>query len=663
MKKCTKALSLLISIAALTSVTSCGETVTSKANTLLSYTNNEGVSIDFTSDDLLLNYFNNQLSTSNEQLYDIAYEALVKKYFTLESNQTAYQEIKTNAENEIRRQKNNAEQNAETNQTKFDEEWNKILDSELSDVREEKRSEQLLREKYEYNFMKTKIADEFYDNFKSWKTIESGDKLQQKYNIFSGENGYLEKRLPYHVRHILVKVDAANNALYNGTISSSDATSIYNVIDALANGTSFGTVAEDHSEDSADSYGNLGIMDKSTSFVNEFKLGVYVYDTLFNNNTGVNETLNTNNDPFNMVHNGDETYKDFFKKLGVAQIPVQAVLNLNKYSDVTTTADGKELNDGNSSYYPRNIIFNKYFNNHNFGFITLEDIDTKTIEQLESNPQTGNNGVKYYTDLNESGKWATKSYDSNAPFNKGTIGDHKSGFKDIQFKNVSSSLPVLCDENDNPILVVRAGTSDYQGIHFITVERSALEQTKTYTYYDQTGANKGTYESTLNEYYAAISPINLNGTINNEFPQFKDSDGKTQTKKSYINNSVSNYNGYAERADTLKTTIKDFNPSYNNYVYLWLKETINETETTIKVSIGNQEIDVTTRINKYVYQQIEKNKSSFDISKDTWETYYDYLVNQEAERKTKLIPETCALNFLSGKGYDEGGVCRYVKNK
>ena len=274
MKGCKKALSLLISVAALTSISSCGEPVTSKENTLLSYTNNEGVSVDFTADDLLLNYFDSQLSTSNQQLYDIVYEALVKKYFSLESNQTAYQEIKTNAENEIRRQKNNAEENAVTNQTKYEEEWEKILDTELSDIREDKRTEELLREKYEYDYMKTKIADEFYDKFKSWKDIneiedETERELQQEYNIFSGDNGYLEKRLPYHVRHILVKVDAASNALYNGQISSSDATGIYNVVDALAKGTSFGTVAEDHSEDSSESYGNLGIMDKATSFVNE----------------------------------------------------------------------------------------------------------------------------------------------------------------------------------------------------------------------------------------------------------------------------------------------------------------------------------------------------------------------------------------------------------
>lgn len=664
MKKCKQALSLLISVAALTSITSCGEAVTSKENTLVSYDKGDGVRVDFTTNDLLLNYFNSELSTSNQQLYDIAYEALVKKYFSLEENKTALQEIETNAQNEIRRQKNIAEENADTNQTKFDEEWKKILDSELSDIRESKRSEELLRQKYEYDYMKTKIADEFYDDFKDWKDIDSitdekEKALQEKYNIFSGENGYLEKRLPYHVRHILVKVDASSNTFYNGQISADDATSIYNVVDALAKGTSFGTVAEDHSEDSSESYGNLGIMDKSTSYVNEFKLSVYLYDTLFNNSEEVKKSLNTNSDPFDMALNGDTTYKDYFEKLGIAQIPVQAVENLFKYSKVTTTESGKELNDGNASYYPRNIIFNKYFNNHNFGFITLEDIQTPSLTELKSNGHTGNNGSTYYTDLNDSGKWGTKEYTGS--LKAGSIGDHKSGFKTITLKT-GESMTVLCDENDNPIIVVRAGTSDYQGIHFISVERSALEQTKTYTYYDQSGANKGTYESSLNEYYAAISPINLNGSLNSEFPQFTTTDGTQVAKKSYINNIVSDYNGYADRADTLKNTIKDFNPSYNNYVYLWLKETVNTSETSIKLNIGDTEIDVTTRINKYVYQQIEKNKSSFEISTDTWDDYYNYLVNQESERKTKLIPEACALGFLSGEGYEEGGICRYVKS-
>ena len=664
MKGCKKALSLLISVAALTSISSCGEPVTSKENILLSYKNNEGVSVDFTTDDLLLNYFDSQLSTSNQQLYDIVYEALVKKYFSLESNQTAYQEIKTNAENEIRRQKNNAEENAVTNQTKYEEEWEKILDTELSDIREDKRTEELLREKYEYDYMKTKIADEFYDKFKSWEDINNIEdvaerELQQEYNIFSGDNGYLEKRLPYHVRHILVKVDADSNALYNGQISSSDATSIYNVVDALSKGTSFGTVAEDHSEDSSESYGNLGIMDKATSFVNEFKLSIYIYDMLFNNNESVKSSLALDSDPFNMMPDEDTTYFDYFEDLGIARIPVQAVENLYKYSEVTETNDGKELNDGNASYYPRNIIFNKYFNNHNFGFITLEDIKTPSLTELEGNAHTGNNGTTYYSDLNAEGKWETAPYTGS--LQAGAIGDHKSGFKSIQLRN-GESLTVLCDENDNPIIVVRAGTSDYQGIHFITVERSALETTKTYTYYDQTGANKGTYESTLNEYYAAISPINLNGTLNSEFPQFTTTDGQTSAKKSYINYIVSDYNGYADRADTLKNTIKDFNPSYNNYVYLWLKQTIDESEPTVLVNIGDTQIDVTTRINKYVYQQIEKNKSSFEISEDTWKDYYQYLINQADERETKLIPESCALGFLTGEGYEEGGICRYVKS-
>lgn len=666
MKKCTKAFSLLLSVAALSSMTSCGEApVTSKANTLLSYTNKDGVSVDFTTDELLLNYFDSDVKTSNEQVYSIAYEALVRKFFSLDENKTLLEEVKTSADNEIRKQKNTAEENAQSNQTKFEEEWNKILDSELSDYKENKRTEDLLREKYEYKYMKTKIADEFYDKFKDWKdtsTIEDVKEkaLQEKYNIFSGENGYLEKRLPYHVRHILVKVDASQNALYNGQISASDAESLYNVVDALAKGESFGAVAEDHSEDSAESYGNLGIMDKSTSFVNEFKLGIYTYDTLFNKNTGINASLSQNSNPFNMVPaNGNTEYKDYLSELGVATIPVGAVSNIYKYKDVTTNKDGKEVNEGLANYYPRNILFNKYFNNHNIALITNNSSSTKTLIQLDSTKGTTTNGNTYYSDLTD-GKWDIGT-SAGTGYTTISTAEHKSGFKTIELKN-GQTVECLCDENSNPILVVRAGTSDYQGIHFITIERSALEKTKTYTYYNKMGQADKTYESTLNEYYAAISPITLANSLNSEFPTFTDNSGNAVAKKSYINYTVTDYNSYADRANTLKNTIKDFNPSYDNYLYLWLVETANASSTTdIVINVAGSSVNVTERINKYVYQQIEKNKSTFDISEETWKEYVEYLKNQETERSTKLIPEACALGYWTGKGYEDGGICKYVK--
>jgi hypothetical protein len=89
------------------------------------------------------------------------------------------------------------------------------------------------------------------------------------------------------------------------------------------------------------------------------------------------------------------------------------------------------VNNNDSLYFPRNVLFNQYFNRHNISVVT---------------PESRGGG-----DYIHSG-----------------------------FRNVAElgGQRVLTDENGRVILVVRAGTgsgeSGYQGIHFIVVERSAL---------------------------------------------------------------------------------------------------------------------------------------------------------------------------------------------
>jgi hypothetical protein len=93
--------------------------------------------------------------------------------------------------------------------------------------------------------------------------------------------------------------------------------------------------------------------------------------------------------------------------------------------------NGNPVNNNDTMYFPRNIIFNKYFNRHNISVITPDNIDGGT-------------------------------YDLD-------------GFRQVPELD---NQTVLTDENGKVILVVRAGTgsgeSGYQGIHFIVVERSAL---------------------------------------------------------------------------------------------------------------------------------------------------------------------------------------------
>ncbi len=635
MNKCKKALSMLVGLVSITSMTACNSVkATKKDGSLLEYTTSDGTKVNYTTNDLLINYFEEN-SSSTSDVYNIVYEAMLKKYFDKEANKTTLTELERKAKDDVQKKKDEAQDNADSNKTKYKDEWEKILDSELSDYKEERRTEKVLYNKYLVSAMKTKLSDVFYDEFKDWNwkskyTSDTEDyKLQEEFNIFSGNNGYLEKRLPYHVSHILVKVDAASNTIYNGEISSDDAEQIYNVVETLAHGgIKFGTVAEDNSDDSSKtSYGNLGIMDIATSFVNEFKLGIYIYDSLFNNNTQVKEAIS--NDPFNM--NEDTT--SYFEKLGVNFIPYQAVTDLYKYRGTTLKPDNTQVNEGNASYYPRNILFNKYFNNHNISFIVKESSDIKNAETLKSEGKTGNDGNTYYSDLDQNGKWTNGSAIND---------DSLKGFKEITFKN-GTKKNVLCDEKGNPIIVVRAGTSDYQGIHFIVIERDGLEKEKD-------GVS-------LEQYYAADTPYLTDGSINTNFPL--DSNG--QPLNTYINNTISDYNTYKSRAESLKTVIKDFDSTYDERVYEWLLQTSDLGTSNIVVKYGDKEVNWTEKINKYVYQQIEKNASSYTISEDTWEEYIEYLENQEAQRATKLIPETCAVGFSSGDGYEIGGVCYYAK--
>ncbi len=694
MNKCKKALTLLIGAASIVSLSACGGVVTEKANTLLSYETSDGSGrVDFTTNDLLINYFENN-TASTQDLYNIVYEAMLKKYY--EDRPTDLATLETEANTKVNEKKDEAQKNADTNQTSYDDEWNSILDTELSDFKDEKRTEEALYNKYLVEAMKTDIGDQFYNTFKEWnqdKIAEGDQTLQDKYNILFGENGYLEKRIPYHVSHILVNVDAASNTIYNGEISEDDAKQIYNVLEPLAHGdSSFGTVAEDHSDDtSADSFGNLGIMDKSTSFVNEFKLGIYIYDTLFNTDEQISG--NAAADPFDL---GDSENRQFFEDLGINFIPYEAVTMLNDVSGETTDSSNHQVNNGNAAYYPRNIIFNTYFNNHNISFITKEGMsiagsevdlntnaDTLAEQTITNYSHKGNNGETYYSDLTSTGDFKdvnnySYTWKNGAPLTDGTL----DGFQEITFNydvngdkqiNANDKKEVLCDEKGNPIIVVRAGTSDYQGIHFIVVERSGLEQTKEYTYETEEGQTYN-YTSTLAEYYASESPLTNTNAIETNAPYVSvDSDGTihsntgtpTFAKTTYINNVSSNYADYRKRAETLENTIRKFDPAYDYRAFSWLMEVTDFVNTDeILVTFGGDNettINIKERVNNYVQNQIASNENSYLISEDTWTDYVEYLKNQQTQRKSKLIPLTCAIGFSGG--YGESGnlydLCHY----
>ncbi|MFA6754909.1 MAG: peptidylprolyl isomerase [Bacilli bacterium] len=649
MKKSKKGLVVTLALVGLLSLAGCNQ-VTSNSNVMLSFEDSNGEVKYYTADDLFNKYTQNT-SSSDSSYYTAVYNVMVRSYF----NESAQEALKSEADKaaavSVEGQKKTASTNADTNGTSYDEEFEKILDTELSDIAKTKRSESELLLKYQLTEYKSRLEDKFYDTFKKWDADTSDTTSDEyKFNLFSGKDGYLNKRLPYHVKHILVNVDATEGEYTSGTISSANVQSLYNTITDLANGVSFGEVAEDRSDDSgsASIFGDLGIMENSTSYVNEFKLGVYAYDTYFNTGSEVNKSLSTDSNPFS-VPEDDEAE---IKKLGIAEIPYGAIAYMYTKKDTTKATSGAVVNDGNESFYPRNIMFNKYFNNHNLAFITPNSLISDT-ENYPTQVNAGDTLNEHWSDLDENGKWttATTTY-------PGT--ESMSGFQNITIKkynsdgtsNGTTTKKVLCDDKGNPILVVRAGTSSYQGVHFIVVERSALEQEKTYT--DSLGND---YTSTLKEYYASENPLTSSGSKNSNFP----TDSSNEQKKTYVNAYSMGYSDYNDRVSKLKSAVKSFDTNYEMRIYSWLEDQLDISYNTVNsVNLGD-------KIHNYI--NLTRENTDYSTRKsdtETWDTFIEQLDRQQEARKTQLISETCALHFENGYS-DSGdivkGACYREKTK
>lgn len=402
-------------LATLVTLSACSNPVTENSDGyLITMKDKDGNSTGYTADQLFGNYRDNEFGVS--KFVESVTELVIRNQINQEDAETEAlkAEILRKADISVDGVKETARNNASTNGTNYNDELNTLLESyNVEDLEE-------LKDYFAYRTMKQEVEDRYFDD--NLSSFVVGDAFGP---------GYLNERLPYHVKHILVKVSAVGSDLYNGRITEAEAKKLYAVANRLAiqrNGETFGEVAREMSEDgSKDQFGDLGIMSKATSFVNEFKLGIYAYDSVFNQNAEVVEKRDQLNVP--------ETALEYFDDLGLATIPFHAFVSLDQYANVTKDINGNPVNNNDTLYYPRNIIFNEYFNRHNIAVVTPESL--------------GGGDFNY------------------------------DGFRTVPELN---NQRVLTDENGKVILVVRAGTgsgdSGYQGIHFIVVERSALVETQ-----------------------------------------------------------------------------------------------------------------------------------------------------------------------------------------
>ena len=509
MKKSKLSITLVTSFIAAMALTACKE-VTASKEAIVSFTpygSKESISL-ITND-----VYNSYRGTSSgvTKFYEKILEVLIRYEFdpkgnNFEQGELKYSEIESWAENQVKEQKDKAKADAKSNGTNYDDEWDKILESNnVEDAKE-------LKQKFIYQKEKEVITNWYADN------TDNAEALKNEFIGIDKDNKPVDQStvevkaaMPYHIRHILVKVDEAGNSsekFYKGTVTEAQAKLLSDTVTTLASGKyTFSQVASMYSEDgSKDSGGDVGIVTNNATsgnlaMVNEFQLGIYAYDNLYTAHK---------DDPYaSVIQSGLGISGDVKTALNnalganITEVPYEAFVKIGKYAAATADKEGNKLAKGSETLYPRNILWNKYFNLHNVFVI-----------------KNAKNG-------------AAKFGDATAP---------ESEFKNLcatgDDSKYDASLPrfdandYLKDENGNVIIGVR---SQY-GIHFMIIEESMYDYAELATYYSTKLPNEEGYSS--NSYV---------GFIQSESTE-----------------------DYKKRADDVKSKITSFDATYDYRLYQYL---------------------------------------------------------------------------------------------
>ena len=709
MKKRKLTLGIAGALVSIAGMAACNE-VTYSEGVVLTYTDSTGTSKNFTAMELFEDYLPSSASASS--VFDNVRDVLIRNYFNQPGQASALEKATQEAKKDVNGVRESAQKNADSNGTSYRDEWEKLLKSEGVENADELFDAKLLKEETELfntNYYTQAAYNAIRDGTR-WTSNEGDninlntEELVKKYGPVT--KGYLAEKAPYHVSHILVKLaTASNNEHTHDTISEKEAQTLSAVVKQIAgvnndqagtnvalNRLRFGTIAKELSEDdgSADSYGDLGIMDKSTSFVQEFKLGVYAFDALYNK-----KTQNAAADSFrkkvseSLLPDLSDTMVDSasirtaFTNRGIGTIPYGVFVALGTDAVAKNPDFGYQVNENSATYYARNILFNKYLNNHQIAVITPNEIPY--------NLATGIRNAAWDIDQTDQANFANVfAEEVDAQGQAKTAGVASAtyaalpGFANNTKDIVDLPSNVLTNEKGQIILAVRAGTSSYQGIHFIVVDRSALTE---YTSYNSdTGAHteidKATYDgskatadvASASEYYTMLNPERLPttqaaaesaGAENKYYPFYKTAAGAYEAKATYVNKVRTTSPEYTKQADKVKDAVKTVIGSEATYIFEELMERGNVTFSTSEIGQKVQSL-IETHIKNTREFAVLDSMESFD--KD-WRTYMEYLDQQDAERvmnadgNQELISEVCAIGYGSdaakeGTGlWGKGGAC------
>lgn len=447
MKKSKLSITLVTGFIAAMAMTAC-DSVTASDKAIVTFTpygSEEKVAL--ITDDVYNTY--RGTSTGITKFYDKILEVLIRYEFkenNFDEGELKYSEIENWAQNQVKEQKDKAKANARNNEeTTYDEEWESILES--NNVEDENG----LLQKFIYDKEKEVMKNWYADNAENATTLKE-EFLGVKADG-TAVTSDVKAAMPYHIRHILVKVDEASDVtkkFYKGAVSETQAKLLYDAVSTLAEGQyTFSEVAKNYSEDgSKENGGDVGIVTNTATsgnlaMVNEFQLGLYAYDNLYN-------AANAASPVANIVKAGLGITADVTSALAanITEVPYEAFVNMGEYAKVTADKEGNKLADGSEALYPRNIIWNKYLNLH----------DVFVIKNVKKASYVGLLSPK--DEFEADNLAGVTQYDAALPrFN---VNGH------------------LVDEKGNVIVGVRSQF----GIHFMVIEKSMYEYADLATYYD-----------------------------------------------------------------------------------------------------------------------------------------------------------------------------------
>ena len=581
--------------------------------------------------------------------------------------------IETQVDGDIAKQEQTWKDNAETNNTSYKEEQESTFEEENVDDMDEYRAKLTAKRQNEANS----------NNYYREQLGDDGDGALY-YISEDDTKTFVEKAAPYHVSHVLVQLDADSTSggtgIWDGHISSTDAQQIYTVVSALASTTTFGNVARTYSDDSSsDSYGELGgssgaALTKTTSYVNEFKLGIYAYDAFINPATKDNQELKTSLQVPGLdageVNDSPVATDISATEIGSGKaygIPLSVAFRLGYVANQEKADNGANVSYTSETQYPRNILFNNYFNNHSVSFIYNDEADYETNFLNELNAVYG----KSYSNISEVRTASDSEPALVSRLNEydyvmaqfGRISDTKfetvSGVSDnlvaYTYDDYSSTTAkispiaekqILVDEGGEPIIVTRAGsgsTSDdgsssgYQGIHFIVVKENPF-------------INEESQESY--KYWRVNVPSTASDATVAESPDYN-------THPSYINYVRADFDSntvYTNRVENITTSIKGSDANYDFKLFEKNLKTYEDTyKTSFYETLGDNRDTVEKMIEEYIeYTRESSETTNEDSLNSSWESYIRQLSLFEDYAPKRVVPTVCVSYFQKGSYGDNG---------